>query len=380
MGKDKLWSLIGKKLAGEASDAELQELEELLRRDPEMYYALQHIYDLWNLPARDHDEEADAFHRHLARMQQAGVPWEQPGDEYAASGLRSRSSHSRKRIWMVALAATLLLAAGVYTYYSQPHKIAATGGALTARGAAVKKEFSTHNGYRQKITLPDGSTVWLNAGSKLSYNSNSFGSPAREVELSGEAFFDVVTLTRSALNGATKIPFIIHTPQIDVRVLGTAFNVKSYPGDRQTETSLVRGKVEVIIHNRSNEKIILRPNEKLVVVNDEAAQPAANTPANAKNQPIVSLSKLSYTGADSIVAETAWVQNKLVFDNESFLEVAAKMERWYNVQFEFINKQQQQLRFTGVFENETLQQALDYMAITAPFHYTIAAGKVTIER
>src|SRR5581483_7817313 len=98
-----------------------------------------------------------------------------------------------------------------------------------------KKEIVTHNGYRQKITLPDGSIVWLNASSKLTYDNN-FGNSIREVTLSGEAFFDVVSRTQLVMGKEQKIPFVIHTPQIDVRVLGTAINVKSYPGDRQTET------------------------------------------------------------------------------------------------------------------------------------------------
>jgi ferric-dicitrate binding protein FerR (iron transport regulator) len=117
-------------------------------------------------------------------------------------------------------------------------------------------------------------------------------------------------------------------------------------------------------------------------MNDEEMPRSASTNKSAtiKNQPFVSLSKLSYTGTDSIVAETAWVQNKLVFDNESFPEVAAKMERWYNVQFQFNDQSTQKLRFTGVFENETIQQALSYMSITAPFHYAISGNKVIIKR
>jgi ferric-dicitrate binding protein FerR (iron transport regulator) len=80
------------------------------------------------------------------------------------------------------------------------------------------------------------------------------------------------------------------------------------------------------------------------------------------------------------LVETAWVQNKLVFDNESFLEVAAKMERWYNVKIDFRDAKKQTLRFTGVFENETIQQALDYLSITAPFHYSMQGNTITIGR
>jgi transmembrane sensor len=102
--------------------------------------------------------------------------------------------------------------------------------------------------------------------------------------------------------------------------------------------------------------------------------------AASNRQPFVSLSKLTYTTSDSLLVETAWVQNKLVFDNESFREVATKMERWYNVEIEFNDAQKQELRFSGKFENETIQQALDYLAITAPFHYSIRSNKIIIGR
>lgn len=380
MSKDRTWLLISKKLSGEIMPNEQQELEELLRSDPDMHYALQNLTDLWNLPVQPTNEITDAFDHHISRMQQAGVPWHQDNEtELNVIYPAGARFNPRKKIAFIGMAAMVLLIAGTGWYYARVNR-ARSNRPVVAQRPSQKKEIVTHNGYRQKITLPDGSIVWLNASSTLTYDNN-FGNPIREVTLSGEAFFDVVSRTRSVMGKEQKIPFVIHTPQIDVRVLGTAFNVKSYPGDRQTETSLVRGKVEIVIHNRSDEKIILHPNEKLVVANDQAIQQSSSSkPANAKNQPIVSLSKLSYTGADSIVAETAWVQNKLVFDNESFAEVAAKMERWYNVQFEFSDQKTQQLRFTGVFENETLQQALDYMSITAPFHYSLTASKVVISR
>lgn len=385
MSKDRIWLLAGKKLAGEASADELNELEALLHSDPDMHYALQNITDLWNLPAPETDDAGDAFQRHIERLKKAGVSWnkeEQPSPQPEEIPPSLTKSRSRKKIVLISVAAALLLVTSFYLFYTKS-KTGARSGPFIAGNAKEKNEISTRNGSKTNITLPDGSKVWLNAGSKLTYNKD-FGNTIREVELSGEAYFDVTHLTPPPRKGGggRPMPFIIHTSHIDVRVLGTAFNVKSYPGDRQTETSLVRGKVEVLIHSRPDEKIILHPNEKLVVVNEELTQHPlrTNQPASAGDQPFVSLSKLTYSQADSILVETAWVQNKLAFDNESFLEVAAKMERWYNVQFEFRDVQKQQLRFTGTFENETIQQALDYMSITAPFHYSIQGNKVIIER
>ena len=130
-------------------------------------------------------------------------------------------------------------------------------------GSGDKSEISTRYGSRTKLLLPDSTQVWLNSGSKLSYNK-TYGNGTREVTLSGEAYFDVVK------NPAH--PFIIHTVNIDIKVLGTAFNVKSFPGEKNTETSLIRGSIEVTFKNRPSEKIILKPNEKLITANEEPAK------------------------------------------------------------------------------------------------------------
>ncbi|THU36943.1 FecR family protein [Niastella caeni] len=370
MSKDRIWFLVGKKLAGEASAEELNELEGLLRSDPDMHYALQNITDLWNLPTPATDDAEDAFNRHVNKLKDAGVKWEQTPAPENQPNFPITQKRSRKTLMVISIASAVLMITCIYWYNSITKK------AASSRPFA-KNEVSTRNGSKTKITLPDGSKVWLNAGSVLTYNKD-FGGEIREVELSGEAFFEVVP--HISPKSAQKVPFIIHTHHLDVRVLGTAFNVKSYPGDKQTETSLVHGKVEVLIHNRPDEKIMLRPNEKLVVKNEETNQPVSNKPGASNKEPFVSLSKLTYTAADSILVETAWVENKLVFDNESFLDVAAKMERWYNVKIEFRDEKKQALRFTGVFENETIQQALDYLSITAPFHYSIQGNTIIIGR
>jgi ferric-dicitrate binding protein FerR (iron transport regulator) len=268
------------------------------------------------------------------------------------------------------------MAASIFWYNSVTKK-ATSDRPFVAGQAGKKNEVSTRNGSKTTITLPDGSKVWLNAGSSLTYNKD-FGGEIREVELSGEAFFEVVPAMSTTKT--QKIPFIIHTRHLDVRVLGTAFNVKSYPGDKQTETSLVHGKVEVLIHNRPEEKIVLHPNEKLVVRNEDTTAQVTGKSNALNKEPFYSVGKLNYTETDSTVIETAWVQNKLVFNNESLLEIAQKMERWYNVEIKFSDVKIQAERFSGTFENETIQQALDYISIATAFRYTIQENKIIIGR
>ena len=375
MSKDRIWFLVGKKLAGEASAEELNELEGLLRSDPDMHYALQNITDLWNLSTPASNDVDDAFNRHISRMNDAGVQWNQPEQvEYHPNDTYSQR-RSRKSLFVISIAAAVLMAASLYWYNSVTRKTIPVRPFVADRAAPNK--VSTRNGSKSTITLPDGSKVWLNAGSTLTYNKD-FGGEIREVDLSGEAFFEVVPATSPST--AQSIPFIIHTRHIDVRVLGTAFNVRSYPGEKQTETSLVHGKVEVLIHNRPEEKIVLRPNEKLIVNNEDTTASLTGKPAASSKEPFYSVGKLTYTKSDSLLVETAWVQNKLVFNNESLLEIAQKMERWYNVEIKFRDEKIQTERFSGTFENETIQQALDYISIATAFHYTMQGNKIIIGR
>ncbi len=115
-------------------------------------------------------------------------------------------------------------------------------------------------------------------------------------------------------------PFIIHTTKIDIKVLGTRFDVKSYPSDKTTEATLIRGSIEVSFKDRPTEKIILKPNEKIVVANTSTETVAATAKPVSKptDEPIVSLRGLTHEEKTGAILETAWVDNKLIFRDESF--------------------------------------------------------------
>ena len=174
---------------------------------------------------------------------------------------------------------------------------------------------------------------------------------------------------------------------IDIKVLGTEFNVRSYPNDANTETSLIRGKVEVTVKNRSNEKIYLEPNEKLVVANDNSAlnktltdQPEqGDNKTNLSPKPIYSVQHLTYYPVDSAVIETSWIDNRLIFqENETFQEVALKMERWYGVQIRFTSEKVAGYQMFGSFKNETINQALDELKLGFKFDYKTEGNIITI--
>lgn len=370
----RIWELMGRKLAGEASPEELRELEGLLRAHPDQHFPAETITRLWEQArATSADAESAAAHvRHILRMQQKGIPIGQvTEDDHVAYLLEEHPKRKVYRYMWMAAAGLLLLTAAAWWLFLLPqenqHKV------LAGRSAA--NEVSTRNGSRTRIQLPDGTHVWLNAGSKLSYDKN-FGNGLREVTLTGEAFFDV--------EKDAEAPFIIHTAKIDVKVLGTTFNIKSYPNDRTTEATLIGGVIEASLRDRPDEKIRLRPSEKIVVINETSSfehLPAGKTARQRAEAPILSVQRLTYYKPESdIIVETSWIDNKLVFREESFAELALQMERWYGVTIQFRNKAIKELRFTGIFESETIQQALNALKMTAAFNYNIQGNVVIIDQ
>ncbi|MES2880604.1 MAG: FecR family protein [Bacteroidota bacterium] len=356
MPQTQFWNLLAKKFAGEITSCETEELDSLIQQNPDLLFTAQHIHDIWQLKQRPNNNGSEeAFANHLSRMEQT-PDWPQPVHELYAS--ETKSFFPKRKY---ALAAVVLVACACLVYYFfLPSKNAP----LVA--AAHVSEISTKAGSRTKMVLPDSSVVWLNAGSKISYNSN-FGVDKRDVQLSGEAYFDVQHST---------VPFYLNTGNIKIKVLGTAFNVKSYPNEKTVETSLVRGSLEITSPSRPGEKFILKPNEKLVILNESSRTKTNQT----KKQNIVILSELTLT-TDSAIIETAWVQNKLIFHDETLEAVARKMERWYNVRIDIKDENLTQKKVGGgPFENETVVQALTALQLAFNFNFTLNENTIVITR
>lgn len=382
--KQYTWNLIAKKLTGEATPEELRELEELLRQNPELHYPMQTISDLWDPsdPQEQHIAE-EAFSRHLDRMQDLKIDYTQApaavltlavtADDANVYPFPEQRRSSRRSILLIAAATliTALVITGLYIRTNTPQPVAAT---TAPTPTLAGNEIYTGNGSRTHLTLPDGTVVWLNAGSRINYEKN-FGATQRAVTLTGEAFFDVAP-------NASK-PFVIHTARIDIRVLGTSFNVKSYPTDKTTETTLIHGSIEVSIHNRPSDKIVLKPNEKLVVNNEDSAkldkEKEVRRRDRVENTSLVVISKPTYEQRSGAMIETSWVDNKLIFQDEEFRTLATSMERWYGVNIRFSTPEKENLHFTGTFEKETILQALDALKLSNNFNYTIEGNQITIQ-
>jgi transmembrane sensor len=362
MSQEKFWILLSKKLSGEATDSEIVELQQFIQKNAEWQLAVQNLEDLWKHRAKNDDymQGEDAYMLHLHRIKELNIPFGETLIETPVVSIR------KKRKWYWAVAAVIAVSAGLFGFLKN------SGSKVETEVTADQvNEVSTRPGSKSKIHLPDGSTVWLNADSKLEYDKN-FNGEMREVQLTGEAFFDVVK--------NAKKPFIVHTGSANIKVLGTSFNVKSYLGDKTTETSLIRGSVEVTLKKRPGEKWMLKPNEKLVILN-EYIQPERNTrqPINKiESRPFIAIRQLTYQNGDTIALEAAWTKNKLSFEDESFLEAAQKMERWYDVNFVFKNKIHEELMLHATFTTETIYQAMEALQYSFKFKYEIKDNEVTI--
>lgn len=365
-----IWNLVAKKFSGDATVEQLAELDLLLVQNPRENYSMEILNDLWHSASRKNELYAENKYKEMVlRMQRMGIDEGRftDKDEIIISDEVIKTKSSKK--WMPAVASFIVT--GLVIFFLLKNNALPDN---TAQQPLAKHEIKTKYGSKTSLLLPDGTKVWLNAGSKITYGKD-YGAALREVNLTGEAYFDVV-------KNADK-PFVVHAGNIKIKVLGTAFNVRSYPDEKNTETSLIRGSLEITL-NGTKEKYLLKPYQKLIVNNNPAlaakTNNAINLPDAEQPKTDIELGRLSVMAQDSSVVETAWVYNRLVFNGETFEEVALKMERWYAVNIVFKDDKLKTIKFTGVFENETVDQALEAFQLTTRFKVNNKNGQIIISK
>ncbi|MGN6639476.1 MAG: FecR family protein, partial [Mucilaginibacter sp.] len=213
-------------------------------------------------------------------------------------------------------------------------------------------ELKTGNGAIKNIKLPDGTSVTLNAASVLKY-PNAFDGKTREVYLSGEGYFDVAK--------DHSHPFIVHTNKSDIQVLGTAFDIKCYDNDSLFEATLFRGSIQASVKNAGNDKVLLKPSDKLVIDNTRHF-----------------LTTGTHLDADTTNIETAWMHNKLIFKDQPFSLLANSLSRKYGVNIIFNNRSLKTVKLTGEFDRENINQVLLSLKLVAKFNYKIADNGIYI--
>ncbi len=203
-------------------------------------------------------------------------------------------------------------------------------------------EYTVPYGSKTHIRMPDGSGVWINAGSVIKYDQG-FGSTNRNLQLSGEAYFEVAK--------QRELPFIVQAKGISVTAVGTKFNVKAYPEEVNIETILLEGRVEVLdMTNNGYEKILLKPNQK------------------AGYSTIENNFSVSAVEDNS---EVSWYLEKWVIRDMSMLKFTKLLERRYNIDFEFEDERIKTYEFGGTIKDETLEQVLTAITYSAPIKYSL---------
>jgi len=207
------------------------------------------------------------------------------------------------------------------------------------------------NGKIIKLKLSDGTFVTVNSASKIRFAS-VFPKDKRNVSLEGEAYFDVKRNEQA--------PFVVSTKDMDIRVLGTRFDVSSYNNDNISFVALEEGSVAVnkpFQDYKEKESLIIKPGEQVVVENDDFRIKETN-----------------------IEKDIAWVKRQLYFNNDRFEDIIKKLERYYNVKIENKSQDLNNTRYTGAFENETIVEVFTTFNELSEFNYKVLGKKIIITK
>ena len=348
MEKKRIIELITKLNAGDITSQEYKEFSDFIEGD-EKYSKIVQMIDAVGVGKSNFNkcESADTENE-LKRLR------EKIDQSDNANNNKKQKIGRLPMLMLVAASVLLFIIGGIMIF---PRKTNAPANTVLVADRGTK----TH------VTLPDGTKVWINSDSRITYNM-PFGVQNREVTLTGEAYFDVVK--------DKDHPFIVHTPEMDIKVLGTVFNVRAYAAEKNASATLIKGLVEVTLKGKNQGKRMLRPNEKLVVQNFSRT---SDYNVNAQNlAPEIKILTIKKNLEDSSVNETKWVENKLVFEQETLENIIPVLERWYNVRIEMEKSYSDTIKLNGIFNNDKLEDVLNSLKMVARFNYSIQNNKITI--
>lgn len=205
------------------------------------------------------------------------------------------------------------------------------------------------DGAKSKITFPDGSVVWLNAGSKVTYDSN-FAKESRNVELTGEGYFEV--------SKNKELPFVVNTGKLTVKVLGTKFNLKSYEEDLEVKVTLKEGAVKVGDFLTDAAPVVLKPNQRFT------------------------FKKMTQTmQVDSVDASHIenWRNGAMTFDKVSLEEIAKELRRLYNIPIRIESDKLKHIVYYSDFqENVSIEKVLEILSSGDKFRYEVKPELIRI--
>jgi ferric-dicitrate binding protein FerR (iron transport regulator) len=314
--------LITRYLSGEATIEELKELKEWTERSKDNRMIFQNYKNIWDSSGNSEKEKMINAEKSFNLIKKR-IAFKSPA----------------KNLWQYwkNIAAVLLvpLIAGNILYY-----LLRTDSSTLATEPVYNEIFAAF-GTRSEIKLSDGSSLWLNSGSSIKY-PDRFTGDERTVYLNGEAYFEV--------ESNPKKPFIVETSSVRVRATGTKFNVSGYDYDKESEVTLVSGKVEVCMTDDNNNfnKSELNVNQHLLF----------NSAAGTTIIKTVDVYKY-----------IAWKDGKLIFRDEPLSSVVKKIGQIFNVEIELTGKEIQNYSYRATFEEESLEEILKLLKISSPIDY-----------
>jgi ferric-dicitrate binding protein FerR (iron transport regulator) len=314
--------------ASEETEAQLAAWRKASAANEYHYVEMKKIWDSLSLSERDGQFDAQrAYRLFKARVKsEAG-----------------RTEKRRLSFRRVAAVAAILIPFLFLSYFSYRY--------LTLRPVAAEEtllsEITVPHGSKTRMTLQDGSVVWLNAGSRMQYDSG-FGKTNRTCTLSGEAYLEV--------EKNAELPFVVKTGQVMVKVLGTRFNVQAYGEDPGIKIYLLEGSVEMDAENRTPVRLL--PGQMV----DYRKETGKTT---------ISLFEAARA--------TDWMNNRFVFDGETLEQIACILERSFNVKITIRNDRIRQSRFSGDFtKSENIGQIFHIMAANCKFRYRMKDSVIEI--
>lgn len=332
MEKDKFIKLLSKNLSGEISESEQSQLTHALENEAYRNLAAE----MESYFAEKKVESAVPLALIWGKIEEAETHTIENKFNFSAP----KQSLFSSALFKAAAILVIVFGFGIAGYYFFNQKQTAT---LAATNEKVFK------------VLDDGTRIWLNKKSNLSYNED-FGKKSREIALDGEAYFDV------AKN--TSVPLIIHAGGIDIEVKGTAFNVNAYKENDGVAVALVRGAIAVTDRKNTKNSVLLRPNDKLFFLNTSTVESAF---------------KIASLKPELILKEASWTADTLIFNKEKLVDLALKLEKKYDLKIEIRSEKLKERRFSGAFTTETIHQVLEALKLSYPLTYTVTNRLVIIK-
>ncbi len=288
-------------------------------------------------------EEADITLPSAERVDSLGAEiWEAVKPDTGQAAAKTAGYPYIRRYIAYGIAACLALILPAAWLYLNQDPVVING------GIAVHNSYNSiamQNGERGRITLSDGTVVYLNSASELRYPDH-FQDSVRVVYLSGEAYFEVA---KDPLK-----PFIVHTAASDTRVLGTEFNLQAYDAGGSTVLTVSEGKV-CFSSKQSNRSVIVMAGERAITAG-----------------------ALVSSGIATDNSYSMWKDNKLVIDDKKLTDLIPILERWYDITITLRSAKLKDLRYTGVYDNPALSEVLKSMSYTMKFNYRLQGQHLTI--